>query len=227
MKITKSTLARQVYKELHSRITMGKLPIGQRLLPSTLADELSISQTPVKEALALLERDGLVTGEERRGAVVRAFTPKDIEAIYDARSMIERHALEAAFQKGLVTEAFKQSLEDKFKVMSQLSSERNMTNLLEFLRIDRELHSSIVAAADNPILDDWHRLVLWQTQTVMTYSVENYFFERAMKEHRELIDAICAGDLPAALEAISFHMEQCRVELVSRPPEDGEVRGIN
>ena len=56
------TLAEQAYEELQEQIVSGRLPAGQRLLADELADAMAISQTPVKEALARLELDGLVEG---------------------------------------------------------------------------------------------------------------------------------------------------------------------
>ena len=69
--VVRATLAEQVHSELRSRILGGQLPSGHRLLPEELAVDLSISQTPIKEALLRLEADGLVVSEQRRGSVVR------------------------------------------------------------------------------------------------------------------------------------------------------------
>ena len=77
--LRRSTLAELAYEELQEQIVSGRLPAGRRLLADEIADSLAISQTPVKEALARLEREGLVEGESRRGSAVRRFTLGDIE----------------------------------------------------------------------------------------------------------------------------------------------------
>src|SRR5258708_34126655 len=87
--VVRATLADQVHSELRARILSGRLASGHRLLPEELASDLSISQTPVKEALLKLEADGLVVSEMRRGSVVRLFTAKDVEELYERRILIE------------------------------------------------------------------------------------------------------------------------------------------
>src|SRR5689334_6450740 len=92
-KARRQTLAEQAYEELQSQIMSGALPAGQRLLPEELAERLAISQTPVKEALAALERDGLVEGVSRRASNVRRFSAEDVEEIHQARILIELDAI--------------------------------------------------------------------------------------------------------------------------------------
>jgi DNA-binding transcriptional regulator YhcF (GntR family) len=98
--LVRSTLAEQAYEALQDRIVSGVLPAGHRLRAEELADSLAISQTPVKEALALLERDGLVEGASRRGSVVRRFSLADVEEIYAARMLLELNAAETGLAAG-------------------------------------------------------------------------------------------------------------------------------
>ncbi len=82
--------------ELREAILAGSLPPGSRLRAESLAERLQTSRTPVREALHLLAREGLVDIEPRRGAVVRQFDAADLADLYDVRALIEPYAARRA-----------------------------------------------------------------------------------------------------------------------------------
>lgn len=93
---TSVTSAVRVQEELREAILAGSLPPGARLRAEPLAERLRTSRTPVREALILLAREGLVDLEPRRGAIVRAFDAADLADLYDVRALIEPHAARRA-----------------------------------------------------------------------------------------------------------------------------------
>src|SRR3954462_9121068 len=82
--------------ELREAILAGTLPPGARLRAEPLAERLQTSRTPVREALILLAREGLVDIEPRRGAGVRRFDAADLADLYDVRALIEPYAARRA-----------------------------------------------------------------------------------------------------------------------------------
>ncbi|WP_068315429.1 GntR family transcriptional regulator [Polycladidibacter hongkongensis] len=224
MMITKSTLAKQAYEEIHRLILSGELPLGEKLRPADLAARLHISQTPVKEALAMLERDGLVEGEDRKGTMVRQFSKQDIEKVFEARILLETNALNEGFAQSRVTPAFHRTLADFAANMEELGQAHGLAKLAEFLRLDREMHAKIVGLAQNPLFSEWHEVVLWQTQTIITYSVENYDFARTVAEHRQLVAAICEGEPDAAVAYLRTHLVESRNDLLKRSDETLPVK---
>src|SRR3954470_11589225 len=82
--------------ELREAILAGSLPPGARLRAEPLAERLQTSRTPVREALILLAREGLVDIEPRRGAVVRQFDAAALAALYDVRALTEPYAARRA-----------------------------------------------------------------------------------------------------------------------------------
>src|SRR4051812_49417931 len=82
--------------ELREAILASSLPPGARLRSEPLAEQLQTSRTPVREALILLAREGLVDIEPRRGAVVRRFDAADLADLYDVRALIEPYAARRA-----------------------------------------------------------------------------------------------------------------------------------
>ena len=81
---------------IREAIVDGRLPPGQRLKEEELARELGISRTPVREALLILQTEGLVDAEPNRGAVVRSHDAGDLEDLYQLRALLEGYATRRA-----------------------------------------------------------------------------------------------------------------------------------
>lgn len=222
--LKRSTLAEQAYEELQEQIVSGRLPAGQRLLADELAGSLAISQTPVKEALARLEQDGLVQGEARRGSVVRRFDLHDIEEIYQARVLLEQGAAEAGVTAGRADAAFVARLQAVFAEQMRFVEMQREDALVEAIRLDRAFHELIVALGRNRLMTGWHRTVLRQTQTIRNYSLVHYDVHRTRREHAAIISAFAEGSSTAVLVALRAHLEASRDEFLSRPPEELPIR---
>lgn len=93
------TNATRVQGQLREAILQGTLEPGSRLRAEALAERLRSSRTPVREALLLLAREGLVEIEPRRGASVRAFDAADVSDLYEVRGLIEPHAAALAAER--------------------------------------------------------------------------------------------------------------------------------
>src|SRR4249920_4234052 len=78
-----------VYEELKTAIVGLRLAPGDPLREATLAQQLGVSKTPIREALARLEQEGLVEATSFKGAVVSGYSPRDLEEIYELRSLLE------------------------------------------------------------------------------------------------------------------------------------------
>jgi DNA-binding GntR family transcriptional regulator len=224
LSLVRSTLAEQAYESLQSRIVFGLLPAGQRLRTDELADLLAISQTPIKEALALLERDGLVEGASRRGTVVRRFSLADIEEIYAARILLELNAAETGLAAGRATQEFVAELRGIFDEQMSYVEKQNEEALFEAIRLDREFHELIVGLSQNQLLTSWHRVVLRQTQTIRNYPLVRYDVRRTRKEHSAIVEAFAKGRPEAVIKALRNHLTASRDEFLLRPPQELPIR---
>jgi DNA-binding GntR family transcriptional regulator len=224
MALHRSTLAEQAYEELQEQIVSGRLHAGQRLLADELAGALAISPTPVKEALARLEQDGLVQGASRRGSMVRRFTTADIGEIYQARILIEIEAARIGMADGRADAAFADRLDAIFGAQMRHVEKRREEALIEAIRLDREFHEAIVGLARNRLVAGWHRTVLRQTQTIRNYSVSLYDVDRTRSEHGAIIAAFAAGDVEPVLATLRAHLVASRDEFLSRPAEEFPIR---
>src|SRR6202050_2654924 len=83
------TMTDAVYEQLRTAIVELRIPPGEPLREADIAQGLSVSKTPVREALGRLEQDGLVRLNSFRSAVVTAYTARDLQEIYELREIIE------------------------------------------------------------------------------------------------------------------------------------------
>src|SRR5580704_12184895 len=99
------TMTDAVYDQLKTAIVELRIPPGEPLREADIAQGLSVSKTPVREALARLEQDGLVELNSFRSAVVTDYTARDLQEIYELREILEvaaaRWAAESMSDKGL------------------------------------------------------------------------------------------------------------------------------
>jgi DNA-binding GntR family transcriptional regulator len=144
------TNAVRVQEELREAILAGSLPPGARLRAEPLAERLRTSRTPVREALILLAREGLVDIEPRRGAIVRSFDASDLADLYDVRALVEPHAAsraatrigrdELARLREICEEAEARGAADDDAVEDQVA-------------LNEEFHRIVIAAAGSPRLE--------------------------------------------------------------------------
>lgn len=206
--LIKVTLADQAHQELRARIVSGRLRGGERLLPNELAADLGISPTPVKEACLKLEADGLVVNSSRRGMVVRDFTVEDVEELYAARMLLEKGAVEVAFDAGQLDEALHAQLLESLAKHREFATSATLDDLSKALFHDRSFHTVLVSAARIPVISGTHGRILDQTHTVFVSILGDY--ARSVEEHQNIADAIAARSKAQIIDALWRHLERSR-----------------
>lgn len=206
--LIKVTLADQAHQELRARIVSGRLRGGERLLPNELAADLGISPTPVKEACLKLEADGLVINSSRRGMVVRDFTVEDVEELYAARMLLEKGAVEVAFDTGQLDEALHAQLLESLAKHREFARSATLDDLSKALFHDRSFHTALVSAARIPVISGTHGRILDQTHTVFVSILGDY--ARSVEEHQNIADAIAARSKAQIVDALWRHLERSR-----------------
>jgi DNA-binding GntR family transcriptional regulator len=210
------TLAQQAYEELQSQIMSGALPAGKRLLPELLAEKLAISQTPVKEALAALERDGLVEGASRRASNVRKFSVKDVEEIHQARILIELDAMSFIVANRMATRDF---LAEMTHILEQLAAslkKPTKSGLANAIAHDCGFHERLVFQRGNRLVAGWHRTAIRQFQTARNFTLDTYPAESTIAGHSAILDALRGRDAVAAVAILRDHLEGSRAEMLAR-----------
>jgi DNA-binding GntR family transcriptional regulator len=143
----------QVHAELLGRIVAGELPPGSRLRQEALADELGVSRTPLREALARLVSEGLVEFVPNRGATVASRDFSDMEEAWRARLVIEPGAARLAAERREPAAIERMGL----SVVRQRSVADDVT---ASFALNRDFHLALVAASGNTHLLQFSEL-LW------------------------------------------------------------------
>lgn len=98
-KLNHNTLSKQVVRAIRHQIFSGALKPNQRVVEAEIAAEMGISRGPVREAIAELEKEGLIITYARKGTYVKSFELKDIEEIYTLRALLEGFAVTLAIDR--------------------------------------------------------------------------------------------------------------------------------
>ncbi|TAM59838.1 GntR family transcriptional regulator [bacterium] len=210
-----------VVPPLREAIIEGQLPPGTRLSESELAQELGVSRTPVREALAQLERDGLVTIVARAGAFVRTVTIDDLNEIYETRIALETFAVQLVAQR--LTPVGRARLEEVLaRMRERVAGDDHAGYTAE---LDR-YYAVVMELAGNATLARIHEAVLVPVRRLrrIAMSHENRMAESLL--HAEKIAAaMLAGDSAgAAAEMREQLVTACQAAqdvLLHAPPRKG------
>jgi DNA-binding GntR family transcriptional regulator len=142
--VESSTLTHRALESMTAAIRNGHLAPGELYSVTMLAEEFGVSRTPVREALLVLEREGVVRFERNRGVRVLEITVQDLSAIFGLRLLLEVPAASHACR--LIDQIGREALRDELAAMRQAAS---LGDESDFMYHDRNFHESILRAAGN------------------------------------------------------------------------------
>lgn len=199
----RSVLADQVYDILREGLMTRRIEPGARLNLDRLGKELHVSNTPVRQALARLEADGLVTKEPYRG-----FTASPL---LDSRTIAELYDYRLIIEPKLAARAARRRRSDAVASLDTLCDELGIRNLISDAAVDAlgerdiEFHCLIADEAGNHYVTETIRATLVRMSRYTLYHTHGAA-ELAWAEHRVLADAIRASDPEAAATAMVEHL---------------------
>ncbi len=205
-----SNLTSVVYEKLKDDILRGKYQKGTALAENTVAEQLSVSRTPVREALRLLEISGLVSIKPNKGAVVEGISIDDIKDIYEIRSLIEGLAAKKAAEQ-----ATEQDVERLSEIidLTEFYFEKGHYDKLQTM--DGRFHNAVYELCGgrmlNHILTDLHSYVLRFRK--MSIIKEDRVRE-TLKEHRLIMDAIANHNGEKASELMTLHVKNALISIL-------------
>lgn len=196
------SLTDRAYEHVRGQILQGALPVGAILAEATLAEELGISKTPVRQALQLLRTEGLLEVGARRQLVVRGFTPEHRNEILKIREALEQIAVETACREMPV---------DRIDLLRLLLLRQKRAadahDEQEFLRLDEEFHIAIAQQANLPIvarLLEQMRGFARLMRLGRTQPPEH--LQDILVEHTRIVDALEQRDVAEAITALQDHL---------------------
>lgn len=201
---SRQSLGKEVLDYLREAIIRGYLDPGERLQEPALAEALGVSRGPVREALAELDREGLVKVRHRRGATVTRLSDKDVEEIYVLRVALERLAMERAAE--LATEEDFASMDTTIEAFTN-AVERNATE--EAVDLDIQFHDLVFQAAHHSRLHSCWMSLRSQTRAFLLSSIkgDTEYLAIVAPEHALLKAVLAERDGVRAVRLIEDHMQ--------------------
>src|SRR3954468_13351993 len=189
----------RAYRHVKSGVLDGSIPGGELISENEIAEQLGMSRTPVRAAFGQLESEGLLRLYPKRGALVVPVSAQETESVIEARWVIERYAIERVIERP-------EDVPEKLREASD--AQANLEHNTPFVEADRAFHRPLVAGTGNPIL-----LTLYDSlrdrQRRMSAATVRFPERRArsVREHRQLADAVAAGNSALALQILRTHLD--------------------
>jgi DNA-binding GntR family transcriptional regulator len=195
------TIALQVAERLRAEIVAGDLEAGSRLRQVEIARRYGVSTTPVREALATLQQEGLVRLHPQRGAVVFVPDVDDLREHYEIRAALE--ALAAA----KAAERF--APEWAAPLRAYLAEMRQAPPAARYIALNQRFHTELYAHSDRPKLT---RMIAGLRDASSSYlhiyrAAEDFPVARLDAEHGEILAACEARDPERAARAVREHLQ--------------------
>jgi DNA-binding GntR family transcriptional regulator len=199
------TLSDQVANQLRQAILRGHLLPGQRIVEREIAEAMSLSRGPVRDALKILQNERLVVQYPHRGAFVAWLTLKDAEEIYSLREALEVLALQYAIKS-----ATEEQIAELSQVVDQMTLRMQQDySQAEATDLDLEFHHALCRISGHGrTLAAWTALRDQVRLLILTHRILHPldFRENAADWHRQLADAVRLRDSEAAEAVLRKHL---------------------
>jgi len=207
----------QVLDELRERIATGNLAPGARLIERDLAAQMGVSRVPVREALRMLEAEGMVHTVPRKGVVVNSHSRRDVEELFDVREALEvmgcRRAAEHGTEEGFL--ALKE-------LLGQARAAVEAADEAQIARANAAFHEQVTILADNRVLAGIMQPLGSRMRWLFAQSNNP---GHTVEEHEELFDAIVSRNAGAAAACAAEHVRTNREQVLAMlfHEDDGDV----
>jgi len=184
------SLTTQTAERIRKMIVLDELRPGERLRERGLADELNVSRTPLREALKLLETEGLVKISKNRGATVAEFSQSDIAEKLKVLAALERLAGELACQH-----AKDEDIHEISALHYEMLAAFSRSDRKAYFESNQAIHLAVVRSTGNKALVETHALLNNQLYRVRYLSnIHNELWPSAIQEHKHILEALVARD---------------------------------
>jgi DNA-binding GntR family transcriptional regulator len=197
----RSNLRAQIKDVILQRIVTGEYPPGSRLVETRIAQELGVSQAPVREALRDLEQLGCIVHEPFRGCSVRAFSAEELLEAFPVRAALEALAARLAAERITENELLRLAeLLDTMRAAARRGDAHDQS------QANAAFHATIVRAARNATLERQWSLLEPFSRTYLTVSQPGLDLLALSERHVPILDALRARDGDAAADAMHRHL---------------------
>jgi len=201
--LKRKNLALDVATLLRELIARGDLPPGTHLVEVEVAKKLGVSRGPLREALRILESEGLVKSYPGRGSFVSEISERDILEIYSLRTILEEEAIRLASKKGSPEDV--KRLQEILEAMFAAADEGDYANVLD---LDLQFHQQIWVMADHGRLETYLREIAVQAKMYVAVQTSLYDdLAAGISDHQTLLEALRNEDEELATKTLREHLK--------------------
>jgi DNA-binding GntR family transcriptional regulator len=211
------SLAKLVREDLLEHILKGFIKPGDRISEPDVAQRLQVSRVPVREALRELESSGLVVSRKHAGVFVRAIEAKEVQDLYEIRSVLDSFAgAKAASLPADARLALTETLKASMAVMVAAHQE---ANLAAYYSENLHFHWLIVQSAHNEQLSRTYQEVVQKLHLARLQSLSHVTgMKTSIAEHQNITQAISKGDADSAQKLLATHVSSAYSRLKQSMP---------
>jgi len=197
------TTSSQITSIIRQAIITGELKPGTRLREQDLSKSLDISRSPIREALRILESEGLVQISPNKGALVVQLNEKDLKEIYELRKLLEVHAIRIACNR--MTQA---DLEELKIIITEMKRRLELKDYIGYLKSSHEFHEYFIKKCENERLFNLFRVL---RNNILAIQIFAYSYpERSadsFEEHKKILSELSKKNPDKAEEYLKKHLE--------------------
>jgi len=197
-------LADEIVTHIRAQILSGEMTPGQKVDQDAIAEALDVSRSPIREALVVLGKEGLLDITPRRGAFVANLTPADVIDHYELFGLVSGRVA------AMAAESF---TDDQVRELSAIQERFAAASRDEHSKLNEEFHRLINSAA--PRRTRWLLRHLEQSIPAGFFGLTPGWGERAVSGHQAIVDAVAARGPDAARQAMETHLHQAGVAAAS------------
>lgn len=202
--VPKDLLSDRVYLRVRTAITEGAFSPGDRLVEYRIAQDLGVSQAPVREAMRRLRAEGIVEGTKRGATFVRAMSREQMRDVYEVRTELECMAARRAATRQPTVE----DLSGLQTTLRSLMVAAKTEDVSRFVDLDLAVHREVFRLSGSPALAAAAAPLLAQTGAFVIHTGQVHLQDpvRTARLHRPIYNAIKSGDPGRAEAAIRRHV---------------------
>lgn len=201
-----------VFNTLRQGILTGELKPGERLMEIHLAEKLGVSRTPIREAIRMLELEGLVTMIPRKGAEVAKISEDDLKDVLEVRKVLESLATRLACER--ITDEQKELLKKAAEEFVQSTKSGDATTIA---MADVKFHDEIINASGNKRLA---QMINNLAERIYRYRLEYIKDEknhsRLIEEHALIMKNVIEGNVSEAVKCAESHIDNQEENVLSQ-----------
>ena len=192
-----------VFNTLREAILKGELKPGERLMELQLAAKLGVSRTPIREAIRMLEQEGLAVTIPRKGAEVAKMTEKDMEDVLQIREALDELAAKIACEQ--ISE---EQLEELVATMHEFEESTKTDNVKKIAEADGKFHDIIYQSTGNPkLVNMLNNLREQMYRYRVEYLKDENNYPTLMKEHKDIVEGLVRKNKTQVTETMHQHVK--------------------